>query len=83
MPSAQGGEWLRQALELASRCEFLGGGESIGMSAARLGGVGLKRGAEVGGLDLVIAATALRPRCAVLTRDPDLARIPGLMVQTH
>ncbi|MDE1837375.1 MAG: type II toxin-antitoxin system VapC family toxin [Euryarchaeota archaeon] len=83
MPSAQGGERLREALDLVSRCEMLEVDEEIGMSAARLGGECLKRGSTVGAMNLVIAATAIRHRCAVLTRDPDFSRIPGVMVVSY
>lgn len=83
VPSAQGGERLRKALELTSRCEILQVDQEIGLTAARLGGECLKRGAQVGSMDLVIAATALHHRCAVLTRDPDFGRIPGVMVQSY
>lgn len=79
----QGGKRLAQALEYVSELEVLDVTESISIDAARLGGECARRGEAVGTLDLLIASTAKHHHAALLSRDSDFARIPGVTLETY
>ena len=79
----QGGRRLAQALELAASLDILDGTEPIAVEAARMGGECSRRGEHVGTIDLLIAATARHHHAHLLSRDPDFARIPGLILETY
>jgi predicted nucleic acid-binding protein len=79
----QGGRRLAQALEYISELEVLDVTEPISFDAARLGGECSRRGEAVGTLDLLIASTAKHHHAPLLSRDSDLARIPGLTLETY
>ena len=55
----------------------------ISVDAARMGGECSRRGEAVGTLDLLIASTAKHHHAALLSRDSDFARIPGLTLETY
>ena len=79
----QGGRRLAPAVELVAPFEVLDVNAAIAIDAARLGGECLRRGAPVGALDLLVAATARHHRAAVLSRDRDFARVPGVVLETY
>ena len=79
----QGGRRLAQAVELVAQLEVLDVNAATAIDAARLGGECLRRGAGVGALDLLVAATARHHRAAVLSRDRDFARVPGVARETN
>ena len=79
----QGGRRLAQAMEFAAQLEVLDVNETIAIDAARLGGECLRRGAAVGAMDLLVTATARHHRAAVLSRDRDFARVPGVALETY
>ena len=78
-----GGKRLAQALEYISEIEVLEVTGPISVDAARMGGECSRRGEAVGTLDLLIASTAKHHHAALLSRDSDFARIPGLTLETY
>lgn len=80
---ARGGKRLAQALEFAAQLEVLEVSPEIALDAARLGGECFRRGHPVGNIDLLIAATSMAHHAALITRDEDFARIPGLTSQSY
>lgn len=79
----RGGKRLTQALDFISELEVLDVTEPISVDAARMGSECLRRGEPVGTVDLLIAAVAKHHHAALLSRDRDFARVPGLTLETY
>ncbi len=78
-----GGQSLRVAEELLATLQWLEFDPESSRLAGRIGAELIARGEPLGAADLFIAATSLRHRQRLITRDRGFARVPGLQVETY
>ncbi len=78
-----GGRSLRIAEELLGSLQWLEFDQESCRLAGRIGAELIARGEPLGAADLFIAATSLRHRQRLVTRDRGFARVPGLQVESY
>lgn len=78
-----GGEYLNRTLELVGSLDLLEFDWDASEEVGRIGGDLMRRGQTLGWMDLLIAAVTKRHKRRLLTKDPDFARIPGLVVESY
>ncbi len=79
----RGGRYLEQVVEMIARFEVLEVGPLEVDEAVRMGATCISRGRTVPHMDLLVAAACRRRGQILVSRDPDLSRIPGLAVESY
>jgi predicted nucleic acid-binding protein len=79
----KGGKELHETLELMASLDVLVVDDEVAAEAGRMGAELLKRGNDVGTIDLLIAATAKLNRRILVTRDSSFYGIPDVAVETY
>ena len=79
----RGGKELRDTLELLAGMEVLEVDDDVAAEAGRMGAELLKRGTDMGTVDLLIAATVKLNRRILGPRDSSFFGIPDLAVETY
>jgi predicted nucleic acid-binding protein len=78
-----GGTYLNRTLELIGKLDLLEFDRRACEEAGRLAAELTKRGQALAWMDLLIGAVTRRHGRRLLTKDPDFARIPGLVVESY
>lgn len=78
-----GGDYLVQTRKLLGGLDLLAFDGDACEEAGRMGADLMKRGQTLGWRDLLIAAVTKRHGARLLTKDPDFARIPGLIIESY
>lgn len=76
------GAW-RRTTDLVGRLEVVDATLEVAHEASRLGRECERRGGMVAMMDLLVAATARLQGRALVTRDSDFHRIPGLTIESY
>ena len=79
----RGGKELKQTLELLASLDVLDVDDEVAAEAGRMGAELLKRGTDIGTVDLLIAAVAKLNRQILITRDKTFFGIPDLAVESY
>jgi len=79
----KGGKELRDTLELLAGLDVLEVDEDVATEAGRMGADLLRRGKDMGTVDLLIAATVKLNGQILVTRDSMFFEIPDLAVETY
>ncbi len=79
----KGGKELKDTLELIAGFEILDIDEDVAAEAGRMGAELLRRGTDVGTIDLMIAAAAKLSGQILVTRDSTFFGIPDLAVEAY
>jgi predicted nucleic acid-binding protein len=79
----RGGKELKQSLELLASLDVLDIDDEVAAEAGRMGAELLKRGTDIGTVDLLIAAVVKLNRQILITRDKTFFGIPDLSVESY
>ena len=79
----RGGQELRDTLEMLAGLDILEVDEDVAAEAGRMGAELLRRGMEMGAVDLMIAAAAKLSGHILVTRDSSFFGIPDLAVESY
>lgn len=79
----RGGRELARTLEFLEQLDILPFDLTEAAEAGRLGAESMRRGAPLGGNDLLVAATARSHQGILVSRDAVFAMVPGLAVEPY